>query len=116
MPYPPLPQQLITRPPWFRALVWLEVAVQLPFFFYAARAFWRRDHRVRTLAAAYGVSTTTTLIPIMAELAAVAPPAHKNTLLAFYAPYAVVPAAIGVWMLTAKGDPFGPKRTKSKRR
>lgn len=73
---------------------------------------------MRSLAAAYGVSTATTLVPIMAELAAVAPAAHRDVLLAFYAPYAIVPALIGVWMLTAKGDPFGrgAKRSKSKRR
>ena len=111
------PPQLLARPPWFRALVWLEVALQLPFFLYALAAFWRRDHRVRALAAAYGVSTATTLVPILAELAATAPQAHRATLLAFYAPYAVVPAAIGAWMLAAKGDPFGnDRRTKSKRR
>ena len=55
----------------------------------------------------------------MAELAETAPVAQRATLLAFYAPYAVVPAAIGAWMLAAKGDPFGggsAKRTKSKRR
>lgn len=107
---------MTTRPPWFRALVALECVVQLPFFFYATAAFARRDHRVRALAAAYGVSTATTLVPIMAELAATAPAATKVTLLAFYAPYAVVPAAIGAWMLAAKGDPFGAKRAKSKRR
>ena len=95
------------------------MAVQLPFFLYALAAFARRDHRVRAAAAAYGVSTATTLVPILAELAATAPAAHRTTLLAFYAPYAVVPAVIGVWMLAAKGDPFGAgggKRTKSKRR
>lgn len=107
---------MVARPPWFRALVWLECAVQFPFFIYAAAAFARRDHRVRPWAAAYGISTATTLVPIMAELAATAPAATKHTLLAFYAPYAIIPAVIGVWMLTAKGDPFGAKRSKSKRR
>jgi EXPERA (EXPanded EBP superfamily) len=107
---------MVARPPWFRALVWLECAVQFPFFIYAAAAFARRDHRVRPWAAAYGISTATTLVPIMAELAATAPAATKHTLLAFYAPYAIIPAVIGAWMLTAKGDPFGAKRSKSKRR
>jgi len=111
----PLPQ-LLHRPPWFRALVWMEVALQLPFFVYAMAAFWRRDHRVRMLAAAYGVSTATTLVPILAELAAAAPPEHRTTLISFYAPYLVVPLGIGWWMLTAKGDPFGGKAAKAKKR
>lgn len=84
----------------------------MPFFVYALAAFWRRDHRVRTPAAAYGVSTATTLVPILAELAATAPREHRATLVAFYAPYLVVPLGIGWWMLAAKGDPFGGNKKK----
>lgn len=34
-------------PPWFRALVWSEVFLQLPFFCYGAWAFAVGDSRVR---------------------------------------------------------------------
>ena len=61
---------MTSRPPWFVALVWMEVLVQLPFFVYALAAFGARSRSVRGLAAAYGVSTATTLVPILAELAA----------------------------------------------
>ena len=37
---------MATLPPWFKALVWSEVLVQLPFFFWAAAAFARGDARV----------------------------------------------------------------------
>ena len=109
---------MTSRPPWFVALVWMEVMVQLPFFVYALAAFGARSRSVRGLAAAYGVSTATTLVPILAELAATAPAASRATLLAFYAPYLVVPAGIGWWMLAAGGgDPFGGRgKAKPKRR
>lgn len=103
---------MVARPPWFVALVWMEVLVQLPFFVYALAAFSRRAPAVRKPAAAYGISTATTLVPILAELAASAPAATRATLIAFYVPYLVVPLGIGWWMLAAVGDPFGGRARK----
>jgi hypothetical protein len=111
-------------PPWFKALVWSEVLLQLPFFFVAAAAFAKGDARIVRPAAAYGFSVATTLVPILAELAAspaIADEGTRRTLIAFYLPYLVVPLAIGVWGLRAAGaDPFSGKgrvggRARSKR-
>ena len=99
---------ILGQPAWFKALVWVEVLLQLPFFFVGAAWFAAGDPRVVRPAAAYGVSTATTLVPILAELltSPAAAPA-RATLLAFYAPYLVVPQVIGVAMLAAAGaDPF----------
>lgn len=100
-------------PPWFKALVWSEVLLQLPFFFVAAAAFAKGDARIVRPAAAYGFSVATTLVPILAELAAspaITDEASRRTLLAFYTPYLVLPLAIGVWALRAAGsDPFSGK-------
>lgn len=101
---------MATLPPWFKALVWSEIVLQLPFFFVAAVAFARGDARIVRPAAAYGFSVATTLLPILAELAAspaIEDGASRRTLLAFYTPYLVLPLAIGVWALRAAGtDPF----------
>lgn len=104
---------MASLPPWFKALVWSELLLQLPFFVVAVVGFARGDARIVKPAAAYGVAVATTLVPILAELAA--SPAIKDetvrrTLLAFYAPYLAVPLAIGVWALRAAGtDPFAGK-------
>lgn len=96
---------MTTLPVWFRSLVWTEVLVQLPFFFYALGCFVRGDQRVRKPAAAYGFSVATTLVPILAELAlgeralATLDSRERLTLVAFYAPYFVLPLWLGTWML-----------------
>jgi len=102
--------QMATLPPWFKALVWSELLLQLPFFIVAVAAFAKGDARIVKPAAAYGLSVATTLVPILAELAAspaIEDETNRRTLLAFYFPYLVVPLAIGVWALRAAGsDPF----------
>ena len=56
--------------PWFKALIYAELALQLPFFFAATYAFAARRNWIRIPALCYGVHTATTLLPILAELAA----------------------------------------------
>jgi hypothetical protein len=92
-------------PPWFRCLVWMEVALQLPFFFVGAYAFLRRRNWVRWPALLYGVNVASTMVPILGELA-LSPRTDFNrpVLLAIYAPFLLVPLGIAVRM--AGGPPF----------
>jgi hypothetical protein len=94
--------------PWFRALIVAELALQLPFFFAAVYAFATRRNWIRLPALAYGVHTATSLLPILAELAAspkVPSEAARMQLLALYLPYLVLPLACAVWM-AASPQPF----------
>lgn len=85
------------RYPWFQALAWTEVALQLPFFFVAAYAFARAREWIRTPSIIYGLCTATTLVPIFGELYyANSPEYNKYILLGFYVPFFVVPLAIAV--------------------
>ena len=95
--------------PWFKALIYAELALQLPFFFVASYALAARRNWIRIPALAYGVHTATTLLPILAELAdspEVPSPAARAQLLALYAPYLLLPLACAVWM-AASPQPFG---------
>ncbi|KAK9827912.1 hypothetical protein WJX74_008856 [Apatococcus lobatus] len=85
-------------PPWFMALAANEIFVQLPFFFVGAYAFLTGKHWIRMPALLYGVSTATTLLPILAELLS-QPGPHTTILVAFYLPYLIFPAAIAVAMV-----------------
>ena len=54
--------QMRDMPPWFRCLVWMEVALQLPFFFVGAYAFLLRRNWIRTPALLYGINVTSTMV------------------------------------------------------
>lgn len=111
---------MATLPAWFKALVWSEILLQLPFFFAAIVAFVKGDARIVKPAAAYGVAVATTLVPILADLAsseAISDERTRRTLLAFYFPYLAVPLAIGIWALRAAGtDPFASGKARRAKR
>ena len=80
------------RPPWFKAIVWVEVLGQLPFFAVALYAWLYRREWVRVPAIVYGAHVATTLVPILGHfMGAAIPTAKLQLLLAFYAPYLLVP-------------------------
>lgn len=56
------PRQMRDMPPWFKCLVWMEVALQLPFFFVGAYAFLLRRDWIRTPALLYGINVTSTMV------------------------------------------------------
>jgi hypothetical protein len=66
----------------------------------------------------YGISTATTLLPILGELALMpaSPGINRAALIAFYFPYLVLPLALAMRMLLME-NPFPPKarRLPSKR-
>jgi len=108
---------LMTRPfvPWFKAVVACEVLLQLPFFFFAVYALWtmKVDGRgtFRSLCLIYGSHTATTLVPILATIAADgsgATTAEKAMLMGFYLPYLAFPLWL-VFIAAGSEDVFGGK-------
>ena len=84
---------------WFTSLVSLEIVFQLPFFFYAVYSILNCTYGLyfRPLCIAYGASTATTLIPILACVLSDADTttSEKGVLLGFYLPYLVFP----LWLM-----------------
>lgn len=97
--------------PWFKALVWSEVLVQLPFFFVGAYAFMTRKNWIRIPAIIYGSFVTATMVPILGALAAHSAPGYnKVAVIGFYIPYLIVPALL-VAVMAASPRPFATGKT-----
>ncbi|KAJ1490735.1 transmembrane protein 6/97 [Baffinella frigidus] len=92
-------------PVWFKALVGLEVAFELPFFFAALYALRTRKNWIRIPAIIYASHTVTALVPILASLISDAPADKRavHVLLSFYTPYILIPAWIGVHFVCNPG-------------
>jgi len=86
-----------STPDWMRCMVAMEVAFQLPFFFVAVRAFWRRDNGVRRGAGPYGAHVATTMCPILYVIATDErlERGERLWLGGFYLPYLVLP----LWLM-----------------
>lgn len=99
-----------TLPLWFRAVCCCEVALQLPFFFYAVRALVNRDNGARVGMVVYGAHVATTLVPILAVFAdagtAFDSEGQRWALIAIYLPYLLVPLAL-VYYFGREAEPFG---------
>ena len=97
--------------PWFKSLVWSEVLLQLPFFFVGAYAFITKRQWIKIPAIIYGSFVVATMFPILATLAQHTEPGYSAApLIAFYAPYLIVPAAL-VAVMSTSGQPFPPTRS-----
>lgn len=104
---------LVLEPPvWFRAFIFSEVLVQLPFFPIAAYAFFKGSCKwIRTPAIIYSVHVATTLIPILGHILLhnfpVAPvpgpqtSKERWTLVSVYAPYLIIPLILLLTMLSS---------------
>jgi hypothetical protein len=93
---------------WFQGIVWVEITLQMSFFFFALYAWLNRKECIRLPAIMYGSHTATTLIPIFSTF--LAPEAalteqQRYMLLAIYSPYFLVPCAI-VWRCMAREKLF----------
>lgn len=77
---------LMGAPPrWFRSVVWVELCLQLPFFFVAVKVLRDRDEAAfRIPFIVYGAHTATTMIPILGEIA-------STRLALIYLPYLLFP-------------------------
>lgn len=101
-------------PAWFKTLLWGELLLQLPFFFVALVAWWKKAAWIRLPALAYGVHTATTLVPILGDFLTNTGPTVLFTnfnqrifLSAIYFPYLAVPALIA-WRAAARDHMFDP--------
>ncbi|KAI5060429.1 hypothetical protein GOP47_0024849 [Adiantum capillus-veneris] len=90
-------------PPFFKGLVVAEIFFQLPLIIVNAYAFYQGKRWARTTGLIYGVHTTTTMVPILADLLC-SRVASKSTLMAFYVPYLMIPLALTFHVLTPYSD------------
>ena len=80
---------------WTLCTCYISVARAAGSYAYAAGKGW-----VRIPAIVYGVSTATTVVPCLAEIATAALPLNNRlALMAIYTPYLLIPAAIAARML-----------------
>ncbi|GAB4814052.1 hypothetical protein N2152v2_001098 [Parachlorella kessleri] len=103
-------------PLWFKSLVYTEIFLQLPFFFIAVYAYLKRRNWIRIPAIAYGSFVSATMVPILTELANhKAPFYNPAVVVAFYAPYLIMPLLMAVTMaVTPHPFPQQPGRHKNK--
>jgi len=93
---------------WFKALVWSEVVLQLPFFVVGAYAFATRKNFIRTPCIIYGSFVCATMVPILTVIATHAAPGYApGPVFAFYLPYLLIPASL-VFVMVASPVPFSP--------
>lgn len=80
------------------------------FPFAGAYAFAAGKRWIQKPAIVYGISTATTLLPILGELClSPATDFNRPALVAFYLPYLLIPLALAVRMLVVE-DPFPPQQ------
>ena len=82
---------------WLKSFIYSEVALQLPFFFYAVDALWNHTEQDKTFsvcALAYGVHVATTVLPIISTILfsdEIQGEGERWTLVAIYLPYFGIP-------------------------
>ncbi|KAJ2784216.1 Transmembrane protein 97 [Coemansia javaensis] len=84
---------------WFRSLLAAELALQLPFFFYAVWALWTACPRRHLPLLVYGTHVATTMVPILASLlfgSIGRSAAERARLAAMYLPYLLIPVSMAV--------------------
>ncbi|KAJ2471904.1 Transmembrane protein 97 [Coemansia sp. RSA 2322] len=82
---------------WFHSLLFCELVLQLPFFFYAAWALWTNSPRRHAPLLVYGVHVVTTMVPILGTLYGgnIDRPCGIRILLAsIYLPYLLIPLSM----------------------
>ncbi|XP_019366583.1 PREDICTED: transmembrane protein 97 [Gavialis gangeticus] len=101
---------MLESPAWFRTFVYCEAFLQLPFFPFAAYAFFKGGCKwIRTPAIIYSTHVATTLLPVLAHILfhdfsqskQQGPQAQQErlTLMSVYIPYLLIPLLILFTML-----------------
>ncbi|NXT21676.1 SGMR2 protein, partial [Syrrhaptes paradoxus] len=101
---------MLQPPEWFKAFVWCEAVLQLPFFPIASYAFLKGGCKwIRTPAIIYSTHVATTLLPILAHILfhdfstseRLGPRSQRERLALFsvYVPYLLIPLLILYTML-----------------
>ena len=104
---------LMRNPPlWFRSVLFAELTIQLPLFFFFLYGLMRRDNRIRIPGLMYGSHTATTLVPIIAEFAFNSSTSipEKGWLIMIYAPYFVIPLLFAGVMIASPPFPTSNKK------
>ena len=80
---------MLTRPLWFKSLVSMEVACQLPFFAAATYAFHHKKNWIRLPAIVYASHAITQMVPILATVLfdSAVPDTKRALLTSVYLPY-----------------------------
>jgi hypothetical protein len=98
-------------PPWFQAMVWMELLFQIPVLTYILISYIRRSKSMRTIVYVYTAQILTTMIPIMAHIHYTMPAPHKYCVMGIYAPWAILPTLMAT-RFTFVSD-FPTKRRKA---
>ncbi|KAJ3210371.1 Transmembrane protein 97 [Dinochytrium kinnereticum] len=61
---------MATSPTWFLSILWCELLIQFPFFFYAIHGIWTDSPHMRVASVAYAGHVLTTMVPILVSFAA----------------------------------------------
>jgi hypothetical protein len=101
------------RPPWFKAIVCVELTLQMAYFFYALRAFAARENSMtfRRATIVYAAHVSTTLVPVLGTFLAsgtFASEVQRWSLIGIYSPYLFMPLALLAWAL-ADAPLFSPR-------
>ena len=104
------------REVWFVSLIWTEILLQLPFFFFATYAFIMKRGWIRIPSIAYGSFVCATMVPILATLMSHRGHGYCPMTALMYAPYALLPLLLVVTMGSRGSDPFGEMQAGSKRK
>ncbi|KAJ2719847.1 hypothetical protein GGI07_004966 [Coemansia sp. Benny D115] len=84
---------------WFRSMLLCELLFQLPFFFYAVAAVWRRSTFRHLPLVVYGAHVSTTMVPILGTLAVGdidRSSSQRLFLASMYIPYLLIPLTMAV--------------------
>lgn len=103
--------QVRTNPPWFVALVWMEVLLQLPMTVALLYGYAARRKFIRPLGIIYAVHVLTTMPPILYHFETTMPVPHKFCVYGVYAPWVVMPAIM--LLRFACGSPRSAPRRRS---
>ncbi|XP_075296380.1 sigma intracellular receptor 2 [Opisthocomus hoazin] len=112
---------MLQPPEWFKAFIYCEAFLQMPFFPVAAYAFFKGGCKwIRTPAIIYSTHVATTLIAILAHILFhdfstsehLGPQTQRErlVLLSVYAPYLLIPLLILFTMLSSPHYSLGEKR------
>ncbi|CAM9314398.1 unnamed protein product [Choristocarpus tenellus] len=95
-------------PPWFEALIWMELFFQLPFFIVASVAFAKGWNWIRIPCIVYGSSAFTSMMPILGYTLTSERinDAQRFKLIGIYSPWIVLPLVLIV-LMGMDERPFG---------
>jgi tryptophan-rich sensory protein len=100
--------QVRNNPPWFKALVWMELLVQMPCSIALLYGYAQRKKWLRALGSLYAVHVLTTMPPLYMHFESVMKVPHKYCVEAIYAPWVVLPLLM--LLRYACGAPPGTSR------